>query len=159
MSTVPATWRASNSPQGIALDAGGKLYVADTNASTVRMISPAGNVTTLAGLAETVGSADGTGSDARFNRPRGIAVDAAGTVYVVDLAGHTVRRITPLGVVTTLAGLAGAPGFVDGSGSTARFRNPVGGSLDPLGNLYVTDNGNEAVRRVTPAGVVSTFAQ
>ena len=148
-----------NNPQGIALDAGGNLYVADTNASTVRMISPAGNVTTLAGLAETVGSADGTGSAARFNRPRGIAVDAAGTVYVVDLAGHTVRRITPAGVVTTLAGLAGAAGFVDGSGSAARFRNPVGASLDAAGNLYVADNGNEAIRKVTPAGGRHDFRQ
>lgn len=148
-----------NSPQGIALDAVGNLYVADTNASTVRLISPAGNVTTLAGLAETVGGADGTGSAARFNRPRGIAVDAAGTVYIVDLAGHTVRRITPAGVVTTLAGLDGAPGFVDGTGSTARFRNPVGGSLDAAGNLYVADNGNEAIRKVTPAAVVTTFAR
>ncbi|MEO5845585.1 MAG: hypothetical protein ABIQ33_12180 [Caldimonas sp.] len=148
-----------NSPQGIALDAGGNLFVADTNASTVRMISPGGNVTTLAGLAETVGSADGTGSGARFNRPRGIAVDAAGTVYVVDIAGHTVRRITPAGVVTTLAGLAGAPGFVDGTGSAARFRFPVGASIDAAGNVFVADNGNEAVRRVTPAGVVTTFAQ
>ena len=148
-----------NNPQGLALDAGGNLYVADTNASTVRVVTPAGNVTTLAGLAETVGSADGTGSAARFNRPKGIAVDAAGNVLVVDLAGHTVRRITPAGVVTTLAGLAGAAGFVDGTGSAARFRNPVGASLDAAGNLYVADFNNEAVRKVTPAGVVTTVAQ
>ena len=123
------------------------------------MITPGGNVTTLAGLAQTVGSADGSGSAARFNRPKGIAVDAAGNVLVVDLAGHTVRRITPAGVVTTLAGLAGAAGFVDGTGPAARFRNPVGASLDAAGNLYVADFNNEAVRKVTPAGVVTTVAQ
>jgi len=148
-----------NSPQGIALDAAGNLYIANTNGSTVRMISPAGTVTTLAGLAENVGSADGTGSAARFDRPRGIAADAAGNVFIADLAGHTVRRITPAGVATTLAGLAGAPGFVDAAGSAARFRNPLGASLDAAGNLYVADYGNEAIRKVTSAGAVTTFAR
>ena len=147
-----------NSPQGIALDPAGNLYIANTNGSTVRMISPAGNVTTLAGLAETEGSADGTGSAARFDRPRGIAADAAGNVFIADLAGHTVRKITPAGVVTTLAGLAAAPGFVDGTGGASRFRNPLGASLDAAGNLYVADNGNEAIRKITPAAVVTTFA-
>ena len=92
-------------PIGVAIDASGNIYVADRTNHTIRKVTPAGNVTTFAGLANNSGTTDGTGSAARFSNPQGIAVDSAGTVYVAD-GSNTIRTITPAGVVTTLAGLA-----------------------------------------------------
>ena len=115
-------------------------------------------ITTLAGRAGSAGSADGTGSAARFYYPRGVAVDSAGNVYVADTGNHTIRKVTPAGVVTTLAGLAGSSGSADGTGSAARFNYPPGVAVDSAGNVYVADTGNHTIRKVTPAGVVTTLA-
>src|SRR5438034_295682 len=93
--------------------------------------------TTLAGLAGSFGSADGTGSAARFYLPTGVATDSSGNVYVADSDNSTIRKITPAGVVTTLAGLAGSPGSADGTGSDARFYFPTGVATDSSGNVYV----------------------
>jgi sugar lactone lactonase YvrE len=143
-------------PVGMALDGGGVLYVADYLGNVIRKVTADGVVTTLAGLAGVPGSADGTGSAARFNHPVGVAVDVAGIVYVADGGNLTIRRITPSGVVTTLAGLTGSPGNTDGTGSEARFFNLGHATVDGAGTLYVADNC--AVRKVSPAGVVTTFA-
>ena len=145
-------------PTGVAVDASGNLYVADTNNHTVRKITPAGVVTTLAGTAGVQGSADGSGPAASFNRPEGVAVDAAGNIYVADTNNSTIRKITPAGAVTTLAGSPGSAGSADGSGSSARFNSPFGLAIDGAGNLYVGDMGNQTIRKVTPAGAVSTLA-
>lgn len=152
-------------PQGVATDAAGNVYVADSWNHTVRKITPAGIVTTLAGLAAgyppadgSIGSADGPGTTARFNFPRGVATDAAGNVYVADSWNHTIRKITPDGVVTTLAGLAGSSGSADGPGSTARFNAPDGVAVDSAGNIYVADHWNSTIRKLTPDGVVTTLA-
>ena len=150
--------RFSQPMAGIALDGAGNLYVADTNNHTIRKIAPGGVVTTLAGLAGTFGSADGTGSVARFHSPVGITVDSAGTVYVGDTSNQTIRAITPAGVVTTLAGLAGVFGSVDGTGSAARFNIPTGLTVDSAGNVYVAESAGQSIRKITPAGVVTTFA-
>jgi sugar lactone lactonase YvrE len=157
-----------NSPAGIASDAAGNLYVADTNNLLIRKIDPTGAVRTLAGLAGVAGSVDGQGAAARFNGPHGIAVDATGTVYVsdtwhfpqshVDSVNSTIRKVSPTGEVTTLAGLAGTTGRSDGSGTEARFYYPGGVAVGADGNLYVADTFNSLIRRVTPAGVVSTLA-
>jgi streptogramin lyase len=144
-------------PQGIAIDSTGVVYVGESS-NTVRKITTAGSVTTLAGTAFNPGSADGTGPNARFNGPRGIAVDSAGNVYVADSFNHTIRQITPGGTVTTIAGLANNAGGVDGTGSVARFRTPSGIAVDSSGNLYVADQNNNVLRKVTPAAVVSTLA-
>ena len=109
----------------MAVDSAGNVYVADTDNHTIRKVTPAGVVTTLAGLAGSPGSADGTGSAARFYCPRGVAVDSAGNVYVADTGNHTIRKVTPAGVVTTLAGLAGSAGSADGTGSAARFNQSL----------------------------------
>jgi len=103
-------------------------------------------------------SRDGTGSQARFDGPQGIAADGAGNLYVAEAPSATIRKITPQGVVTTLAGSAGAPGYADGSGDAARFNAPSRLETDADGKLYVTDTGNSAIRSITPAGVVATLA-
>ena len=147
-----------NYPLGVAVDGSGNVYVADSFNNNLRKITPAGVVSTLAGLTGSMGSSDGPGSDARFNNPQGVAVDGSGNVYVADTENHTIRMVTPAGVVTTLAGLAGSTGSSDGAGSAARFRHPYSVTLDGSGNLYVADTFNQTIRKVTPAGVVSTLA-
>ena len=145
------------SPEGVAVDSAGNVYVGDDNNFTVRKVTPAGVVTTIAGSI-WYGSTDGTGSAARFNVPHGMAVDGTGNLYVADWANNTVRKMTSAGRVTTLAGLAGDAGYADGAGNAARFAHPVGVAVDSVGNLYVTDHGANTVRKVTPAGVVTTLA-
>ena len=145
-------------PYGVAVDGSGNVYVADTDNYTIRKITPAGVVSTLAGLAGSSGSADGTGSAARFDYPYGVAVDGSGNVYVADSGNNTIRKITPAGVVSTLAGMAGSSGSADGTGSAARFNYPTGVAVDGSGNVYVADTGNNTIRKITPAGVVSTLA-
>ena len=145
-------------PRALACDGAGNLYVADTLNSTIRKLTPAGVATTLAGTAGATGSADGTGAAARFHQPEGILAATDGTVYVADTLNHTIRKITTAGVVTTLAGTAGESGDADGTGADARFRHPQGLAFDNDGNLIVADTFNNLIRRVTPAGVVTTVA-
>lgn len=145
-------------PWGLAVDGSGNVYVADSGNHTIRRITPAGVVTTFAGDAGVSGSNDGTGTAARFASPSGLAFDAAGNLFVSDYGNSTVRRITPAGAVTTFAGLAGQFAYVDATGTEARFNYPDGLAVDPDGNLFVADSNNNLVRRVTPAGAVTTFA-
>jgi sugar lactone lactonase YvrE len=136
-----------NGPAGVAVDSSGNVYVTDSGNATIRTITPAGVVTTLAGLARSYGSDDGTGSAARFLSPAGVAVDALGNIYVADVDNSTIRKISPGGVVTTLAGLAGSLGSDDGTGSAVRFWYPEAVAVDPLGNLYVDDRLNNTIRK------------
>ena len=147
-----------NFPSGVAADNAGTVYVSDTFNHTIRKVTAAGAVTTLAGSAGAAGSADGTGSAARFNLPQGLAVDGSGNVYVADYGNHTIRKITSGGVVTTFAGTAGSSGSTDATGSAARFNNPRGVAVDGAGNVYVADFGNHTIRKITSAGVVTTLA-
>jgi DNA-binding beta-propeller fold protein YncE len=144
-------------PGAVTVDSTGNLYVADTFNHTIRKITSAGVVSTLAGLAGSSGSADGTGTVARFYYLEDIAVDSAGNLYVADSGNHTIRKITPA-VVSTLAGWAGSPGSADDTGNNARFNYPAGIAVDSAGNLYVADTENYTIRKVTSAGVVSTLA-
>jgi sugar lactone lactonase YvrE len=149
-----------NDPSGIARDSAGNLYVADTGNGTIRKITPAGVVSTLAGSAGQVipGSADGTGTAAEFSGPKGVAADSAGNVYVADTYNHTIRKITPAALVSTLAGAALQSGSADADGSAARFFSPNGAATDSAGNVYVADHGNYTIRKITSSGVVSTLA-
>ncbi len=147
-----------NSPSGVAVDSAGNVYVADAENDTIRKITAAGVVTTLAGLAGRSSSADGTGAAAKFEDPYDVAVDSAGNSYIVDSGAHCIRKVTPAGVVTTLAGLAGTFGSADGTGTSARFYAPLGAAVDSAGNVYVADSGNRTIRKITAAGVVTTLA-
>jgi sugar lactone lactonase YvrE len=147
-----------NLPQGVAVDSSNNVYVADTGNFTIRKITPSGVVSTLAGVAGTNGSTDGTGNAARFYEPEGIAVDGAGNVYVADTWNHTIRQITAGGVVSTLAGAAGSSGSSDGTGSSARFYQPQAVAVDGTGNVFVADTGNHTIRKIAPGPSVSTIA-
>ncbi len=147
-----------NHPYGLAIDAAGNLYVADTQNSTIRLVTIAGAVSTLAGLPGNYGSVDGTGSAARFFFPYSIAVDASGTLYVADSLNHTIRKVTPGGSVTTFAGHSGVAGSRDDTGLLAQFNQPCGIAVDATGNVFVSDTSNNTIREITPAGVVTTLA-
>ena len=143
-------------PTGVAVDASGNVYVADFRNNLIREISPAGAVTTLAGNGQQ-GSANGAGTVASFNAPTGVAVDALGNVYVAENGSNLIREISPQGMVSTFAG-SGAAGFVNATGTAASFTNPQAIAIDANGNLYVADYGNNLIREISPAGVVSTLA-
>ena len=145
-------------PFGIALDGAGNMYVADTANNIIRKIMPDGTVTTLAGTAGFPGNRDGLGSAARFRNPWSVAVDSFGNVYVADMSNNSIRKITPNGLVSTVAGLAGLSGTTDGVAANARFNHPFALTVDSGGNIYVSDTANNAIRKITPDGAVTTIA-
>jgi sugar lactone lactonase YvrE len=145
-------------PTGIARDGAGCLYVSDNGTNVIRRISPAGDVSTLAGRAGESGAADGAGANARFNSPHGLAIDRTGNLYVADTDNHLIRKISTRGAVSTLAGAPGQSGAEDGAGPHARFKSPLGVAIDRNGTLYVADSGNHTVRTISTEGVVATLA-
>ncbi|MEI8095328.1 MAG: immunoglobulin-like domain-containing protein, partial [Spirochaetales bacterium] len=151
-----------DAPWDIVKDSAGNLFVADTTNNRIRKITTAGVVTTLAGGGNSSSNVDGTGASATFANPRGIAIDSSDNLYVADYTGNRIRKVTPAGVVTTLAGWAptnsSTPGlFADGTGTNARFSSPSALAFGPDGALYVSDTYNHSIRKVTLAGVVTTF--
>ncbi|QTE34877.1 NHL repeat-containing protein [Mucilaginibacter gossypii] len=135
-----------NYPDGIAVDAAGNLYVADSENHMIRKISPDGVVTTLAGK-PAYGAADGQGAAASFHNPAGVALDASGNLYVADYANNKIRKVTPQGMVTTIAG-TGVYGFANGPGASASFRLPTDIAINSSGDLYVADLDNNMIRKI-----------
>jgi hypothetical protein len=153
----PGTNALFNEPAGLAPDARGNLYVADSANNAIRILSTNGTVSTFAGQLGVAGALDGTGTNAQFNAPSGLAFDLNGNLLVADAGNATLRRISPTGAVTTIAGGAGTAGYADGPAGTALFGAPLGLAVAASGSVFVADAGNHIIRRLT-AGVVSTFA-
>jgi sugar lactone lactonase YvrE len=143
-------------PQSLAFDSVGNLYIADTENSRIRKITPTGTVSTFAGSGNAA-FLDGIGVQASFSNPSGVAIDKEDNLYVADWGNHRIRKITPQGVVSTLAG-SGNAGFADGIGTDASFAYPCQLTVDRNGIIYVTDYENCSIRKITPQGVVSTLA-
>jgi DNA-binding beta-propeller fold protein YncE len=142
----------------IVFDPAGNMYIGENDVNIVRKRTPAGEFSIYAGAFKVRGDDDGASADARFVRPRGLAIDRVGNIFVADEASHIIRKITPGGQVSTLAGTAGESGTQDGRGRAARFNAPRGLATDAAGNVYVMDTNNGAIRKITPDGTVTTFA-
>ena len=145
-------------PADLAVDSVGNVFVTDAFQASVTRISRSGAVTCFAGVPGRPGYRDGGAGDAQFRVPAGIAVDSADNLIVADRGAHTIRRISPMGYVTTLAGRAGSSGCEDGDGANARFNDPQGVAVDARGNFYVADTGNATIRKISPEGQVTTVA-
>jgi sugar lactone lactonase YvrE len=144
-----------DNPYGIVADKMGNLFVCDWDKDVIKKISPAGKVTILAGSGDR-GSKDGIGTKASFYLPEGIIIDSKDNLYITDTYNNMIRKISPDGVVTTLAGKS-TKGSADGKGTAASFNHPDGITIDKNGNVYIADVGNNKIRKITPDGMVSTF--
>jgi sugar lactone lactonase YvrE len=150
-----------DSPRGVAVDTNGNVYVSDFRNHTIRKVTPEGFVTTLAGVPEIAGWRDGPGNEALFTTPRRAAADRLGNLFVADHGNHVIRKISPDGFVTTIAGAPQQSGRADGTNDTARFNDPSDVAIDRGGNVFVGDTGNRTVRRIQPLGtnwIVTTIA-
>lgn len=158
LNTTPFMSLNQSEIQGLAVGANNLIYMTDTKSAPIRTIDAAGTVNNFVGSGFG-GSADGTGTNAFFRSARNMIFDKAGNLIVADAGNNKIRKVTPSGVVTTLAGnMGGVSGFLDGTGTATYFFSPQSLTLDKDDNLYVADKGNHRIRKITPAGVVTTIA-
>lgn len=153
----PGTTATFSNVNGLTVDINGNVYVSEVSNDDIRKIAPDGTVSTLAGQYQVSGASNGTGAQATFSNPLGLGSDPGGNVYVADYSNYLIRKITPAGVVTTVAGKTGIAGAANGPDSIATFR-PAGCVADKLGNLYITENFNNVIRKISPDGQVTTLA-
>ncbi|MES2386636.1 MAG: T9SS type A sorting domain-containing protein [Bacteroidota bacterium] len=154
----PAAKARFNTVTAMVTDNSGNLFIAENGTDAIRKITPDGMVSTFAGSGINPGYVDDTGSAARFNMIQGMTFDAAGNLYVSDNGNFCIRKITPQGRVSTVAGMPGQPGFADGPAAQAKFQSPAGLTFDLAGNLIVCDAADYRIRKISPAGMVSTLA-
>lgn len=147
-----------NALMALAIDSSSNLYIADTGNDTIRKLTPSAVVTTIAGQAGVPGNLDGNGTNATFKTPTGIGVDSSGSLFVSDQVNRTIRKITPAGAVSVFAGTQSVQGTNDGLGTNAQFTMTTAVTVDISNNVYVADNGANTIRKITPGGLVSTFA-
>ena len=148
-----------SAPLGLAVDSIGRIFVADSGNHAIRLIDSSGQVSTFAGTdTDLPEDHDGVGGSAGFYDPSVLALDGSGNLYVLETQAALLRKVSPSGVVTTLAGQSLASGSVDGAGSAARFNLPQGLAVDAQGNILVADTGNQTLRWVSPEGLVTTLA-
>ncbi|WP_040280310.1 IPT/TIG domain-containing protein [Psychroserpens damuponensis] len=143
-----------DTPFSMIFDSNGNMFVVDEDNSNIRKITPDGIVSTFAGSIE--GFANGIGTIAKFKSPNGITIDADDNLYITDTGNHKIRKISPTGHVTTIAG--SSIGDFDDIGENAKFKSPKGIAIDAEGNLYITDSGNHKIKRITPDNIVETIA-
>ena len=156
ISTVSAG--ALDRPEGVALDGAGNIYIADTSNHRIRKVTPDGVISTAAGTGTLGFSGDnGPAASARLNAPSGVALDGAGNLYIADTSNHRIRKVTPDGMISTVAGGGTALGD-NGPAASAQLFDPFDVALDGAGNLYIADASNDRIRKVTPDGVISTVA-
>ena len=156
----PAVSAQLSGPNGVAVDGAGNLYIADTGNHRIRRVNPSGTITTIAGIGGNGFSGDGgPAGTARLSSPSGLALDAAGNLYIADTGNHRIRRVDPSGTITTVAG-TGQPGFSGDGGPavSAQLTAPKGVSVDGSGNVYIADQEDLRIRRVDPSGTITTFA-
>ncbi|HSZ24538.1 MAG TPA: NHL repeat-containing protein [Cytophagaceae bacterium] len=144
-------------PYGVVVDDSDNIYVGDHNNNLIRKINSSGVVSTFAGTG-TSGSTNGISTSASFFHCQGLAIDASGNLYIADTGNHLIRKITPTGIVSTVAGTAGVAGNTNGTGTAASFNYPSSIAIDASGNLYVADSFNNLIRKIDPSGVVTTLA-
>jgi trimeric autotransporter adhesin len=158
-----ATFAQLNLPYGIAVDTAGNLYISDGENHRIRKVTPAGMITTVAGNGIKGFSGDGgKATSAQLNKPAGVVVDSADNLYIADTKNFCIRKVTPAGLITTIAGGNGNEralfGSDSGQAASAKLCNPSGVSADSAGNLYIADTKNFRIRKITPAGVITTVA-
>ena len=156
----PAVAAELNFPEDVAIDGSGYLYIADTANHRIRRVDPSGTIATVAGTGEEGFSGDGAPAvSAQLSGPKGVAVDGAGNLYIADSANHRIRRITPFGIIATIAG-TGEAGFSGDGGPAvaAQLSNPQGLTPDGAGNLYIADTENHRIRRIDTSGTITTLA-
>ncbi len=156
----PATGALLQNPEGLLLDPAGNLYIADSGNNRIRMISPDGTITTIAGTGSAGSGADGIpATQSALNNPEGLAMDGAGNLYIADYGSNRVRMVNPDGIITTVAGNGKAGNATNGKPATSQtVTEPTGVAVDSVGNLYITEWCVYYIRKVDANGILSTIA-